>query len=59
MKLKDPTLLREQCYVNGAWIGAAETEVTNPATGEVIARVPKFGAAETRTAPISSASGSS
>jgi succinate-semialdehyde dehydrogenase/glutarate-semialdehyde dehydrogenase len=50
MKLKDPTLLKEQCYVDGAWIGAPETEVTNPATGEVIARVPKFGTAETRTA---------
>jgi len=50
MKLKDPTLLREQCFVDGAWTGTPETDVTNPATGEVIARVPKFGGAETRTA---------
>ena len=23
LKLEDPTLLREQCYVNGAWLDAA------------------------------------
>jgi succinate-semialdehyde dehydrogenase/glutarate-semialdehyde dehydrogenase len=50
VKLKDPSLLREQCFVNGAWIGSPETEVTNPATGDVIARVPRFGAEEARTA---------
>ena len=50
MKLKDPSLLREQCFVDGAWIGKPETDVTNPATGEVIARVPYFGVDETRAA---------
>jgi succinate-semialdehyde dehydrogenase / glutarate-semialdehyde dehydrogenase len=50
MQLKDPSLLREQCYVGGAWIGAAETDVSDPATGKVVARVPRFGAAETRDA---------
>ena len=37
MQLKDPTLLRQQCYVNGQWCDADSGEtcaVTNPATGE-------------------------
>jgi succinate-semialdehyde dehydrogenase/glutarate-semialdehyde dehydrogenase len=50
VKLKDPTLLREQCFVDGAWTGKPETEVTNPATGDVVARVPHFGAEEARAA---------
>ena len=51
MKLNDKSLLKEQCYINGEWVGAEETiDVTNPATGEVIATVPKMGAAETRKA---------
>jgi succinate-semialdehyde dehydrogenase/glutarate-semialdehyde dehydrogenase len=56
--LKDPTLLRQKCYVDGAWIdadGGGSTAVTNPATGEVIGTVPSLGAAETRRA-IESAS---
>ena len=51
--LKDPSLLRQQCYVDGAWIdadGGGTTEVTNPATGAVIGTVPTLGAAETRRA---------
>jgi succinate-semialdehyde dehydrogenase/glutarate-semialdehyde dehydrogenase len=51
--LKDPSLLRQQCYIDGAWCDAdsGETiEVTNPATGQTIATVPKMGAAETRRA---------
>ena len=50
MQLKDPTLLRQQCLVDGAWVGTPEMDVTNPATGEVIARVPLFGADEARAA---------
>ncbi len=53
MQLTDSTLLRQQCYVDGAWIDAdtGDTiEVTNPATGETLATVPKLGAAETRLA---------
>src|SRR5512137_2532457 len=51
--LKDPTLLRQQCYVDGAWIDAdagGTVEVTNPATGDVLGTVPSLGAAETRRA---------
>jgi succinate-semialdehyde dehydrogenase/glutarate-semialdehyde dehydrogenase len=46
-------LLREQCYIGGAWIGADDgrtIEVTNPATGERLGTVPLCGAAETRRA---------
>jgi succinate-semialdehyde dehydrogenase/glutarate-semialdehyde dehydrogenase len=50
MKLKDPTLLVERCYVGGAWIGEPTEPVDNPATGEIIGRVPHFGAAETTEA---------
>jgi len=50
MQLKDPTLLKNQCYVNGEWIGSGETPVTNPATGEELTKVPHLGADETRAA---------
>ena len=53
MQLTDSSLLRQQCYVNGAWIdsdGGDTIEVTNPATGEVLATVPKLGVAESRRA---------
>ena len=42
--LKDGTLLREQCYVGGAWLGEGVTPVNDPATGALLARVPEFGA---------------
>ena len=53
IKLEDPSLLRQQCYVNGEWVDAASggtIEVNNPATGEVIASVPSLGAGEIRGA---------
>ena len=53
LTLADPTLLREQCYVDGRWIGAddgATVAVTNPATGAVLGHVPRCGAVETRRA---------
>lgn len=53
MQLKQQSLFRQQCYINGQWRDAnsGETiEVTNPANGEVIATVPKMGTAETREA---------
>jgi succinate-semialdehyde dehydrogenase / glutarate-semialdehyde dehydrogenase len=46
-RLEDKSLLREQCYVDGEWVDAAETlPVTDPASGEVIATVPKLGRAD-------------
>src|SRR6201987_335494 len=51
--LKDMRLFREACYVDGKWVQAADGEtvsVDNPATGEVIGKVPKLSGAETRHA---------
>jgi succinate-semialdehyde dehydrogenase / glutarate-semialdehyde dehydrogenase len=51
--LKDASLLRQQCYVDGRWIDAdakGTFEVHNPATGASIGTVPVVGAAETRRA---------
>ncbi|HEX9208458.1 MAG TPA: NADP-dependent succinate-semialdehyde dehydrogenase [Steroidobacteraceae bacterium] len=53
LKLKDPTLLRQQCYVNGQWIdarGGGTVNVTNPASGAVLGTVPNLGVDETRAA---------
>ena len=50
MELKDRYLLRQQAYINGAWVEAdsgAHHPVRNPANGETIARVPDCGTAET------------
>jgi succinate-semialdehyde dehydrogenase/glutarate-semialdehyde dehydrogenase len=46
-------LLREQAYIDGAWVDAdngAVIEVADPATGERLGSVPKMGAVETRRA---------
>lgn len=51
--LKNPTLFRNQAYINGEWIGADSGEsfpVTNPADGSVITDVPNQGVDETRRA---------
>jgi succinate-semialdehyde dehydrogenase / glutarate-semialdehyde dehydrogenase len=53
VKLKDPTLLRELCFIDGAWSGAdsgATLEVINPATLKKLGSIPNMGAAETRRA---------
>ena len=53
LRLKDPTLLRQQAYVAGAWIDADDgttVAVTNPANGETIGTVPICGTAETERA---------
>ncbi len=53
LNLQDPTLLRQACYINGAWVAADSGEtiaVTNPATGETIASVSRCGAVETERA---------
>jgi succinate-semialdehyde dehydrogenase/glutarate-semialdehyde dehydrogenase len=51
--LKDPALLRMQCYIDGQWRdadGGATISVVNPATGRIIGTAPNCGAAETRQA---------
>jgi succinate-semialdehyde dehydrogenase/glutarate-semialdehyde dehydrogenase len=55
MKLKDPSLFRQQAYVNGQWCDAGDRDniaVTNPATGEHLGTIPKMGADETRQAIV-------
>ncbi len=49
--LKDKSLLKQECYINGQWIaGEVTIDVTNPVDGRVIGQVPKLGQAETRSA---------
>jgi len=45
-------LLREACLIDGTWIeaGGDGIAVDDPATGEIVGRVPKLGAAETEAA---------
>ena len=50
MDQRIPSLIREKCYVDGQWIGEASMDVINPSNGEVVGRVPNFGAEETRQA---------
>jgi len=53
LKLEDPALLKEQCFVNGAWHdapGGATLPVHNPATGALLGTVPAFDAASTERA---------
>lgn len=51
--LKDPSLFREEAFINGAWVKAKSENsfaVTNPATGELIANVSNLGTPETELA---------
>src|SRR5881397_121590 len=53
LNLKDPSLFRQQCYIDGRWADADSGKsipVNNPATGEILGTVPNMGAAETRRA---------
>ena len=53
MNLKDPSLFRQQCYIDGAWADADDggtIDVDNPADNSVIGTVPRMGAGETRRA---------
>jgi succinate-semialdehyde dehydrogenase/glutarate-semialdehyde dehydrogenase len=55
LALNDSTLLKTDAYINGEWCGAADSarfDVTNPATGAVIATLPDMGVAETREAIV-------
>src|SRR5262245_40158853 len=51
--LTDPKLFRQQCYVDGAWVGArsgATIAVDDPAAGAIVGVVPRLSGAETRDA---------
>jgi succinate-semialdehyde dehydrogenase/glutarate-semialdehyde dehydrogenase len=51
--LQDPDLFRQQAFFAGRWCDADDGEsadVNNPATGEILGKVPYMGRAETRRA---------
>jgi succinate-semialdehyde dehydrogenase/glutarate-semialdehyde dehydrogenase len=50
--LKDMRLFREACYIDGEWVPSRDPviNVDNPATGEIIGRVPKLGVADVQRA---------
>lgn len=53
LNLKDPSLLRQQCFIDGQWGDADDGstfDVVNPATGERLGSVPRMGGQETRRA---------
>jgi len=53
LELSDPSLLRQQCYVDGEWVDADDRgsmPVVDPATGDLVGEAPMFGAAETKRA---------
>jgi succinate-semialdehyde dehydrogenase/glutarate-semialdehyde dehydrogenase len=57
-KLKDPTLLRELCFIDGRWNAAdsgATLDVKNPATLAKLGSIPNMGAPETRRAVAAAA----
>src|SRR5260370_1127345 len=53
LDLKDPSLLRDACYIGGEWLAARNGEtisVSNPSSGNAVGTVPNMGASETRQA---------
>jgi succinate-semialdehyde dehydrogenase/glutarate-semialdehyde dehydrogenase len=53
LPLKNESLLRQRCYVGGAWTAAPDGRtitVKNPATGQVVGTVPRLGAEGARQA---------
>ncbi|MGR3481133.1 NAD-dependent succinate-semialdehyde dehydrogenase [Salipiger marinus] len=50
MNLQDPDLFRIAALIDGRWIARPELEVTDPATGASLGRLPDCTAAETREA---------
>src|ERR1700737_621626 len=53
MKLQDPRLFKEQCFIDGSWLGAdggGTLPVHNPATEATLGTIPNMGTGETRRA---------
>ena len=53
MELNNKSLFKEKCFVNGLWADSQSgktIEVNNPATMEIIGKVPNFTAEETKSA---------
>lgn len=54
--LADGSLLRQQCYVDGQWVGNPVDAIESPHNCETLAYVPRFGASETEAAVAAAAS---
>jgi succinate-semialdehyde dehydrogenase/glutarate-semialdehyde dehydrogenase len=55
-QLKNKDIFRQKCFVDGRWIHSENKktiEVTNPADGKILGRVPNCGKVETRRAIVS------
>ena len=52
-RLKDASLLRDHCYIDGVWVGTPSRPVTNPVNGVELAKVPVMSTAEAKRDPIS------
>ena len=53
MELNNKSLFKEKCFVNGLWTDSQNgktIEVNNPATMEIVGKVPNFTAEETKSA---------
>ncbi|MFZ6777352.1 NAD-dependent succinate-semialdehyde dehydrogenase [Undibacterium sp. Ji83W] len=51
LNLKDPSLLRNQAYINGEWVtGTASFEVNNPSTLAILGTVPNLDSSYTEVA---------
>ena len=53
IEFQNPLLFRQACYVDGAWVetsASGKIKVDDPATGEIIGTVPRFGIPEVRQA---------
>ena len=56
-QLRDPSLLKTQALIHGEWVGSAEhVAVHDPASGRLLAEVPRLGAADAERAIESAAS---
>ncbi|MDD7972996.1 NAD-dependent succinate-semialdehyde dehydrogenase [Roseinatronobacter alkalisoli] len=50
MNLQDPDLFRNAALIDGVWLARPDMAVTNPATGEILGKLPDCTATETRDA---------
>ena len=52
-RLQRPELFERRCLVGGEWVGGERTmAVDNPATGAILAEIPRLGRAEMRRAIV-------
>jgi succinate-semialdehyde dehydrogenase / glutarate-semialdehyde dehydrogenase len=55
VQLNNPSLVKQQVYINGVWVDAedhATFAVTNPATGQIIAQIPRVSAQQVKQAIV-------